>query len=119
MWVLIDEMVLRRPVGTPQVMAAQLDHLVTAAERPYITVQLVPFETPCTAGFLSSFIIAELPDAPTAVSVDSAGQGEVSAEHDFVSLIWDRYDKIRAEAYRPGDSLELIEEARARWNHKT
>lgn len=119
MWVLLDEMVLRRPVGAPHVMAAQLDHLVAAANRPYLTVQLVPFETPCTAGFLSSFIIAELPDAPTAVSVDSAGQGEVSAEHDFVALIWDRYDRIRAEAYRPGNSLKIIEEARARWNDKT
>ncbi|MGP3933480.1 helix-turn-helix domain-containing protein [Nonomuraea sp. KM88] len=119
MWVLLDEMVLRRPVGDPQVMAAQLDHLVAAANRPYLTVQLVPFETPCTAGFLSSFIIAELPDAPTAVSVDSAGQGEVSAEHDFVALIWDRYDRIRAEAYRPGYSLKIIEETRAQWNDKT
>lgn len=118
LWVLLDEMALRRPIGTAQVMSVQLDHLVAAANRPYVTVQVVPWETPCTAGLLSSFIIAELPDAPTAVSVDSAGQGEVSAEHDFVALIWDRYDKIRAEAYRPGQSLEIIEEARDRWKHK-
>ncbi|MEU6717580.1 helix-turn-helix transcriptional regulator [Nonomuraea sp. NPDC046802] len=119
LWVLLDEMVLRRRVGSRQVMATQLDHLVEAANRPYATVQLVPFETPCTAGLLSSFIIAELPDAPTAVSVDSAGRGEVSAEHDFVALIWDRYDKIRAEAYRPGQSLEIIEEARDQWKLQT
>ncbi|MEV0623988.1 helix-turn-helix transcriptional regulator [Nonomuraea sp. NPDC050404] len=118
-WALFDEMVIRRRLGTPQVMAAQLDHLVAIANRSYVTVQLVPFETPCTAGLLSSFIIAELPDAPTAVSVDSAGRGEVSAEHDFVAVIWDRYDRIRAEAYRPGQSLEMIEEARDQWKLQT
>jgi hypothetical protein len=100
-------------------MSAQIDHLLAVANRPSVTVQLVPFDTPCTAGLLSSFIVAELPDAPTAVSVDSAGRGEVSAEHDFVALIWERYDRIRAEAYRPGQSLEKIEEARIRWMQKT
>jgi hypothetical protein len=119
LWVLLDEMVIRRPIGTPGVMTAQLDHLFAVVSRPYVTVQLVPFETPCTAGLLSSFIIAELPDAPTAVSVESAGQGEVSAEHNFVALIWNRYDRIRAEAYRPGQSLEMIEEARDQWKLKT
>jgi transcriptional regulator with XRE-family HTH domain len=119
LWVLIDEMVFHRPVGSPQIMSAQIDHLLAVANRPSVTVQLVPFDTPCTAGLLSSFIVAELPDAPTAVSVDSAGRGEVSAEHDFVALIWERYDRIRAEAYRPGQSLEKIEEARIRWMQKT
>ncbi|MGW4407158.1 helix-turn-helix domain-containing protein [Nonomuraea sp. NPDC004702] len=119
LWILLDEMVLRRPLGTRQVMAAQLDHLVEIANRPYATVQLVPFETPCTAGLLSSFIIAELPDAPTAVSVDSAGRGEVSASYEVVAPIWKRYDRIRAEAYRPGQSLEMIEEARDRWKLQT
>ncbi|MEV4835307.1 helix-turn-helix transcriptional regulator [Nonomuraea sp. NPDC049486] len=119
LWVLFDEMVLRRPVGGPQGMVTQLEHVLAVADRPYITVQVVPFDTPCTAGLLSSFIIAELPDGPTAVSVDSAGRGEVSAEHDFVTLIWDRYDKLRAEAYRPGHSLEMIEEARDQWKLKT
>ncbi|MEV4105407.1 DUF5753 domain-containing protein [Nonomuraea sp. NPDC049649] len=119
LWVLFDEMVLRRPIGGPQVMVTQLEHVLAVADRPYITVQVVPFDTPCTAGLLSSFIIAELSDGPTAVSVDSAGRGEVSAEHDFVTLIWDRYDKLRAEAYRPGRSLEMIEEARDQWKLKT
>ncbi|WP_182877177.1 helix-turn-helix domain-containing protein [Microbispora sp. H10670] len=119
LWVLIDEWVLRRPIGGRQVMYEQLDHLAAVAARQSVRVQLVPADTPCTAGLMSGFALAELPDAPTAVSIESAGAGEVSAEHDLVTVVWDRYDRIRAEAYRPGESLQMIEEARDLWAHET
>jgi transcriptional regulator with XRE-family HTH domain len=118
LWVLLDEWVLKRPIGSDQVMHEQLNHLAAVARRRYATIQVVPYDTPCTDGLLSAFVIAELPDAPTAVSVDSAGRGEVSADNELVSLIWDRYDRLRAEAYRPGESLKKIEEAAERWKLK-
>ncbi len=119
LWALLDEWVLRRPIGGPQVMCDQLDHLMTVAGRQNVKVQLVPHDAPCTIGLTSGFALAELPDAPTAVSVESAGAGEVSAEHELVALIWGTYDRIRAEAYRPGQSLEMIKEARDQWKSKT
>jgi transcriptional regulator with XRE-family HTH domain len=44
LWLIIDEAALRRPVATtgPQVMAAQLDKLAEAAQRPSITLQVLP-----------------------------------------------------------------------------
>ncbi|MFC4531234.1 helix-turn-helix domain-containing protein [Sphaerisporangium dianthi] len=117
LWVLIDEWVLKRPLGNAKVMRDQLDYLTDLAERRHITVQVVPYDSPCTDGLLSSFTIAELPDAPTAVSIESAGKGEVSSEHDLVTDIWGQYDRLRAQAFRPIDSLEKIREARAQWNH--
>ncbi|SDG22649.1 Helix-turn-helix domain-containing protein [Sinosporangium album] len=115
LWVLIDEWVLRRPVGGRAVMHDQMQQLLSLVERPTIHVQVVPHDAPCTAGLVSNFVIAEIPDSPTTVSVDSAGKGEVSADHDFVSQIWARYDKIRAEALRPGETVKMIKEARGRW----
>ncbi|MFI7151456.1 Scr1 family TA system antitoxin-like transcriptional regulator [Nonomuraea sp. NPDC050022] len=119
LWVLIDEWVLRRSIGEPRVMADQLSHLAAVAARQSVTVQIVAADSPCTDGLMSGFVIAELPNAPTTVSVDSAGKGEVSAEHDLVSLIWGRYDRLRAEAYRPGESLIMIKEAAEQWSRKT
>jgi transcriptional regulator with XRE-family HTH domain len=43
--VVVDESVLRRAGGGPGDMAKQLDHLVTMAERPNVTIRIVPFET--------------------------------------------------------------------------
>ena len=119
LYVLLDEWVLKRPIGGREVMHEQLRQLATAARRRRVTVQIVPYDTTCTDGLSSSFIIAELTDAPTTVTVDSAGEGEDSAEHKFVSLVVDRYDKLRTEAYRAGESLRMIEEAAEQWNPET
>ncbi|MFD0884346.1 Scr1 family TA system antitoxin-like transcriptional regulator [Streptosporangium algeriense] len=115
LWVLIDEHVLHRPIGGAHVMREQLDHLVTVAGLRHVIVQVVPYDTPCTDGLMSGFVIAELADEPTAVSVESAATGEVSADTEVVSLILGRYDRIRAEAYRPSESLTKIKEAATRW----
>ncbi|PZG43084.1 hypothetical protein C1I98_18910 [Spongiactinospora gelatinilytica] len=114
-WVLIDEGVIRRLIGTPAIMAAQLDRLLELAGRPNITIQVVPFGATTTAGMMSGFIIAELDGGQTAVSIESAGEGMVSVNAEHVSAVSRRYDRLRAEAHRPDDSLRLIEEARGRW----
>ncbi|MFF8726864.1 helix-turn-helix domain-containing protein [Streptomyces sp. NPDC015171] len=43
LWVVMDETVLRWPVGGPEVMRAQLDHLVEINRLPHVTVQFMPF----------------------------------------------------------------------------
>jgi transcriptional regulator with XRE-family HTH domain len=42
-WVVLDEAALRRPIGGPTVMRAQLRHLLDLAQRPSVTVQIMPF----------------------------------------------------------------------------
>jgi hypothetical protein len=44
LWAVIDEAALRRPAGRPGVMRRQLKHLLEAAERPNVTVQVIPFQ---------------------------------------------------------------------------
>ena len=114
-WFLLDEWTLRRPIGGPHVMRDQLAHLAAIADQRHVTVQLVPVDNPCTDGLMSAFTIAELPHAPTTVSVDSAGAAEVSTEPELLSLIWGRYGRLRAEAYRPSESLTMIKEAIHQW----
>ncbi|RBQ17087.1 XRE family transcriptional regulator [Spongiactinospora rosea] len=53
--VILDEWVLRRPIGGPVVMAEQLAHLLELAQRRNVTIQLVPYDTWCSDGLLSSF----------------------------------------------------------------
>lgn len=42
LWVVLDEAVLRRPVGDADVMVEQLDHLCTMTDRPNIDIQVLP-----------------------------------------------------------------------------
>ncbi len=115
-WALMDEWVLRRPIGGVSVMWEQLDYLLQISQRHNVNIQLVPGDNPCTAGLSSGFVLAQLPDATVVVSVESAGRGEISAEHDLVTRIWGAYDKIRSEAFPVGTSLKMIKDARDQWN---
>ncbi|MCA1220437.1 helix-turn-helix domain-containing protein [Streptomyces sp. 8L] len=68
LWILLEESVLRRPVGdSPDVMRAQVDHLLEATAMPNVTLQLMPFAIgPHLGAFgpfhLFRFDLTELPD---------------------------------------------------------
>ncbi|MFI6928971.1 helix-turn-helix transcriptional regulator [Streptomyces sp. NPDC050287] len=67
LWVVMDETVLRRPVGGPEVMRAQIDKLLDSTKLPNVTLQVAPFANgphPGTYGpfVLFRFAVPELPD---------------------------------------------------------
>ncbi|MEU0480064.1 helix-turn-helix transcriptional regulator [Streptosporangium sp. NPDC006013] len=111
---LIDEGVLRRRVGGPEVMREQLDHLMEIVQRPAISVQVV--DPQCMAGMSGAFMIAELPNGqPDTIHADSSVQGQVTTEYEFVVSVRNQYEAIRRSAYPEHMSLKMIEEARQGW----
>ncbi|GHH85267.1 helix-turn-helix domain-containing protein [Streptomyces capitiformicae] len=67
LWFVMDETALRRPVGGPVVMRAQLDRLLEVVELSHVTLQVTTFDTgphPGTYGpfVLFRFAVPELPD---------------------------------------------------------
>ncbi|MET7776725.1 helix-turn-helix transcriptional regulator [Streptomyces sp. NPDC005388] len=67
-WVVMDETVLRWPVGGPEVMRAQIDHLIAVNALPHVTLQIMPFRNGphpamrAGAFHLFRFRAPELPD---------------------------------------------------------
>jgi transcriptional regulator with XRE-family HTH domain len=67
-WVVMDETVLRWPVGGPEVMRAQIDHLIAVNTLPHVTLQIMPFRNGphpamrAGAFHLFRFRAPELPD---------------------------------------------------------
>lgn len=57
LWAILDESVIRRVVGSPEVMKEQLDRLREANESPHITLQVLPFSKGAHAAALGSFVI--------------------------------------------------------------
>ncbi|KUO02001.1 helix-turn-helix domain-containing protein [Streptomyces caeruleatus] len=57
LWAILDESVIRRVVGSPQIMKEQLDLLLEANESPHITLQVLPFSKGAHAAALGSFVI--------------------------------------------------------------
>ncbi|GHJ33196.1 MULTISPECIES: helix-turn-helix domain-containing protein [Streptomyces] len=78
LWVVMDETVLRLSIGSPQVMRAQIDHLIEAVQKPNVTLQVVPFSAGPHPGMggpfqLFRFKIPELPDIVYAEGLTGAG----------------------------------------------
>ncbi|MFB7448552.1 helix-turn-helix domain-containing protein [Streptomyces sp. NPDC056194] len=57
LWAILDESVLRRVVGSPEIMRAQLERLLIENESPHVTLQVLPFSKGAHAASLGSFVI--------------------------------------------------------------
>ncbi|GAA1514041.1 helix-turn-helix transcriptional regulator [Sphaerisporangium rubeum] len=111
----IDEGVLRRPIGGATVMREQLEFLLEISRHPKVTIQIVPYAAEAVPGLLAAFVIAEQRGTACAVYVDSIPEGRTVTERCMISLLTARYDAIRAEALPQSLSLKLIREIADKW----
>jgi transcriptional regulator with XRE-family HTH domain len=119
--VVIDESVLQRRVGDDRVMREQLQRLVRDADRPNVTVQVLPLDGQHTV-FAESFVIFRFdPDS------DAGLKDVVSTEHlrnDFslegekeTYLHWVAFQMLTRAALDPDRSKELIlKAAESHWS---
>jgi transcriptional regulator with XRE-family HTH domain len=114
----LDEAVLHRSVGGPTVMAAQLQHLITTANLPNVTLQLIPYSAGAHPAMENMFNIIEFGDvAPRVVYVEGLmGWLFIEREHDVA-----RYDEVFKYlsniALDPQETIELIAEVGVRHNN--
>lgn len=116
LWVILDEGVLRRPVGGRGVMAEQVRLLHEAAYRPTIRIEIIPAAIGAHDGLAGAFIIADLPGQPGAAAYrEGARQGQVVTGREQVTDLMTCWDTLRSEAISRSDSLALLEEAAKSW----
>jgi len=115
-WAVLDEGVLRRPVGGPHVMREQLNRLADAARRPNIVIQVIAAGAGAHEGLRGAgFVIAEFTDHPSVAYQDTAVQGQIVDSAADVGSLLVLWDTIKAEALPRAASLDLIEEAAKTW----
>lgn len=111
--VILDEAVIRRAVGGPEVMAGQLDRLLERGQEPSISVQVLPFSSGACSAALNSFIVYGGPDPALDVTYVENLAGslfleEQSDREEYASAA----AFLRQEALDTVSSAELIAEAR-------
>ena len=112
LWVLLDEAVLHREIGSRKVMGDQLRHLADLAQRPGVTVQILTDTTHC--GLHGAFSIAET-SALRVVYIESIADGTTTEDPSVVSELELRFDVLRTEALRGKESLTLLERVLEEW----
>jgi transcriptional regulator with XRE-family HTH domain len=113
---IIDEGVLRRPVGEPGVFEAQLEWLLELASRPRITIQVLPFTSGGHAGLDGRFTILSFPDpADPDIAYVEGTMGDVYLESaEAIASHGERFERIAKRSKSPEDSAHLIAEAARR-----
>ncbi|GAA1006663.1 helix-turn-helix transcriptional regulator [Streptomyces thermogriseus] len=108
LWVVLDEAVLRRPVGGHAVMHEQLKRLLGNAEETSITVQVLPFDQGEHSVMGGSLTLLTLPDGSEVAYREGAHHGQLTEEPDDVRRLTLAYDRLRAAALPPLMSLDMI-----------
>lgn len=109
-WCVLDESALLRPVGGPEVMRQQLEHLVSIAECPNVTLQVLPLDAGAHPGMEGSFVLFRFPhegDADTVyVTMATGGVFQEKAEelHRYATV----FEHLVSLALTPVASTALI-----------
>lgn len=106
----IDETVLRRPVGGAAVLQAQVRHLAEAAALDAVTLQVLPTDAGVHPGLASGFTILGFGDLgePDMAYVEHSLGALIMDKEDDVARARLAFDRVQADALDPADSLALI-----------
>jgi hypothetical protein len=112
---IVNEEVLRNPIGGPAVLQAQLAHLVDLAALPTVNLQVLPARSGAHPALDSGFFVLSFGDLgePDMAFVEHAlGALQLDGQQD-VLLARNKFDQLRTMALRPEESLALLREIAA------
>ncbi|MFA1540710.1 helix-turn-helix domain-containing protein [Actinomadura monticuli] len=102
--VILDGFTLEHHGGPPDVMRAQLAHLLELPADGRSSVRVVPPDTGAHAGMDGSFDVLEYPGLPDRISIVHTALGIDAAQAD----LWEVWQKIEAVALSPADSAAFL-----------
>jgi transcriptional regulator with XRE-family HTH domain len=110
-WSVMDEAVLRRPVGDAALMRAQYRRLLEVAELPHVTLQVLPFARGAYPSGSGSFTVLrfEERDLPDVVYLKQLINFVYLEQRSYVERYLEFVDEISIQALTPDDSMRFIE----------
>jgi transcriptional regulator with XRE-family HTH domain len=115
LWIVMDNGVLRRPVGNRHIMLSQCEHLVEMSARPNVIMQVIPASTGVHDGLNGAFVIADFADAPSIAYLETAMTGMIVEQPGQVADLNVIYTGLNTEALPRAASIELIKEVAKEW----
>ncbi len=114
-WAVLNEAVIRRVVGGPAVMRAQLLHIVELADQSHISVQVLPYRAGAHPAMDGSFIILGFPEAPDpdVVYLESQTGSLYLEAHPEVERYQAMFNHLVAKALDPDESTHMIAQVAA------
>jgi transcriptional regulator with XRE-family HTH domain len=112
LWAVIGEAALRRPVGGPEVLRRQLEHVLKLVELPNVTVQVMPLDAEAYPAQAGPFVILRYSnrDDPDVVYLETHVGGLYLERESELSKYVAMMDHLRAHAVDPEGSIRFINE---------
>jgi transcriptional regulator with XRE-family HTH domain len=107
-WAILDEAVLRRPIGSPDTWCEQLKHLADVSTSGRIVLQVLPFSVGAHACMDGAMTLLGFAEGPDVIYIESPGSGKLIEQPEEVEKCQYRYNLIRARALSPEASVSLI-----------
>ncbi|AXG79962.1 helix-turn-helix domain-containing protein [Streptomyces paludis] len=105
----IDQAVLERVIGDPQVMRGQLRKLLDVSEEPNVTIQVLPRDAGGSPGLEGPFAILTLPDPIPDIGYTEGPAGMVYVEDRDRVRAWTlRFGILTELALSCGDSVDVV-----------
>jgi transcriptional regulator with XRE-family HTH domain len=110
LWCVLGEAAFARPIGGPEVLRAQIEHLLHAiAEPTTVTVQVLPFSVGAYPGLGGSFCLFSLGTAaPKVGHMDTLSVVSTDVEHEAVTDLVEVFDRLRTTALGPDESRTFM-----------
>ncbi len=111
---IIDESVLHRVVGDPEVMREQLERVIAATSQPDVTVQILPFSIGAHPALDSTFVLLEFePPVPGVVYAEGLVGPIYRERPEDVQRYRDIFEYLVETALSPQGSVALMAEMKA------
>ena len=110
LWAVVDEAVLRRPIGGTEVMRAQLEALLEATARPNVRLQIVPFTAGGHSAAGGAYTILRFPDQelPDVVYIEQLTSALYLDKRDDVEHYLDTMERLCVEADPPRRTADTL-----------
>ncbi|MGH3468348.1 MAG: helix-turn-helix domain-containing protein [Thermocrispum sp.] len=112
--VVLLEATLHRVIGSDQIMAEQLDHLLTVSELPNVDLRVLPFRPKPTPNHDESFVgtsrimLLRLLDRGTLLYIDDFAGATYPEDLNVIQQYASAYQRLQSAAEDPASSAELI-----------
>ena len=109
-WAVIDEAVLRRPIGSPAVLRGQIEALIELTKLPNVRIQIVPFEVGGHAAAGGAFSILRFPaeDMSDVVYVEQLTSALYLEKPEDIDLYAETMERLSIEADPPGQTVDTL-----------
>lgn len=110
---ILDEAVLRRPIGGAEVMAEQLAHIISWSRCPHIDVRVFPFERGAHTGLDGTYVVLEFAKTRPIVHLEHKRSSQFVDEPEDVAPFHAATDMLLRTALGPADSRKFLASAAA------